>query len=97
MGEHLVYDVAAYRVALRLAGDPTDLVVAASAPAVIDGLWRRYQVDAARNFSLSLSPEYVMLRDDSGSADVDAYVFPEHRVAGQAALQTTASALALYG
>ncbi|MCB0204711.1 MAG: hypothetical protein KDI55_22350 [Anaerolineae bacterium] len=97
VGEHQVYDVSMYRVALRLVGQQTDLTVAASAPALIDGSWRRYYVDAARNFTLSLSPEYVMLHDNSGPVAVEAFVFPEHRAAGQAALQTTASALALYG
>lgn len=96
VGEHLVYDVADYEVELRLVGEQTGLVVAASAPAEGDGLYRRYHSQAARNFTLSASPEYVILHDVSGPAAVAAYVFPEHQAAGQAALETTASALALY-
>ncbi len=96
VGEHLVYDVADYQVDLRLTGQQTDLVVAASALAEGDGLQRRYHNEAARNFTLSVSPEYVILNTVSGLATVAAYAFPEHQEAGQAALETTASALALY-
>lgn len=45
---------------------------------------------------MSASPEYVILYTVSGPAAVLAYVFPEHQAAGQAALEATASALALY-
>jgi hypothetical protein len=96
VGEHLVYDAADYQVDLRLAGEQTGLVIAASAPAEVDGSQHRFRIDAVRNFTLSASPEYVILYTVSGPAAVPAYVFPEHQTAGQAALEATASALALY-
>lgn len=96
VGEHLVYDVADYRVEIDLAGPHTDLEIAASAPAERNGTQYRYQLDAARSFAWSVSPEYQILQEPAGSAMVVSYVFPEHLSAGQAALRASMDALALY-
>lgn len=96
IGEHLVYDVADYWVDLSLASPRTDLTIAASAPAEIDGDWYRYRLDAARSFAWSASSEYQILSATVGFVNIVSYVFPEHLTAGEAALRTTADAVALY-
>jgi hypothetical protein len=95
-GEHLVYDVADYRVEIDLVGPITELAIAASASAESDGTRYRYQLDAARSFAWSASPEYQILQEQAGPATVVGYVFPEHASAGQAALRASADALELY-
>ena len=95
-GEHLVYDIADFQVNVRLVGGRQGLTVAASAPAVIDGDWRRYQFNSARNFVWSVSHDYQVASETVGDVTVLSYFFPIHPTAGQAALKTTAQALALY-
>jgi len=95
-GEHLVYETSDFRVNVRLVGGRQDLTVAASAPAVIDGDWRRYQFNSARNFVWSVSHDYQVASEKVGDVTVLSYFFPIHPTAGQAALKTTAQALALY-
>ncbi len=95
-GEHLVYEDSDFRVNVRLLGGRQDLTVAASAPAVMDGDWRRYQFNSARNFVWSVSHDYQVASEKVGDVTVMSYFFPIHPTAGQAALKTTAQALALY-
>jgi len=95
-GEHLVYEDSDFRVNVRLIGGRQDLTVAASAPAVVDGGWRRYQINSARNFVWSVSHDYQMASETVGDVTVQSYFFPIHPTAGQAALKTTAQALELY-
>jgi hypothetical protein len=95
-GEHLAYEASDFRVNLRLVGGRKELTVAASAPAVMDGDWRRYQINSARNFAWSVSHDYQVASEKVGDVTVLSYFFPIHPTAGQAALKTTAQALALY-
>ncbi len=95
-GEHLVYEIADFEVNLRLSEDDPNMVIAASAPASRDGEWYRYQHKAARNFAWSASTEYQVYTTTVGDTTIQSYTFPYHATAGQAALQTTAEALALY-
>ena len=95
-GEHLVYEDSDFQVNLRLQGDLPDMTVAASAPETKDGEWRRYTHPAARNFAWSVSPQYQVAETSVGNTKVLSYFFPYHQSAGEAALQTTADALALY-
>lgn len=97
VGEHLVYDVADYDVELQLVGATTNLVMAASAPAELAGTHYRYRLEAARSFVFSVSPEYRVLSTSVDAVAISSYAFPEHAVAGDAALKTTAAALALFG
>lgn len=95
-GEHLAYEVADFEVSLRLAGDRDDLVIAASAPAEIDGEWRRYQHGPARNFAWSASHQYQVKSAQVGDVTVLSYHFPFSPAAGERVLQATAEALALF-
>ena len=96
VGEHLVYDVADYRMAIRLANSPANSIMTASAPAeVIDGQ-HHYQLEAARNFAWSIGTEYQTISQTVGTITVTGYVFPQHLEAGRAALQATSQALELY-
>lgn len=97
VGEHTVYDPADIQVDLRLVDAPSDLVIAASAPAQVEGNHRRYRMEAGRSLALSASPEFEVLQGLSGPVAVQVAVFPEHRAAGQAALEAISAALSLYG
>jgi len=95
-GEHLVYDVADYQVQLTLAQPVPGLVIAASAPAAQDGLTYSFNLPAARTFSWSASPYYQVLVQPVGETTVYSYFFPYNAAAGQAVLDATTQALALY-
>jgi hypothetical protein len=95
-GEHLVYDSADFEVSIRLLDERDDLVVAASSPARVDGEWLHFAYPAARNFVWSFSPQYIISTRQVSTVTVKAYTFPVHTSAGEAALQATAEALALY-
>lgn len=95
-GEHLVYDLADYQVQLSLAQPVPGLVLAASAPAVQDGLTYAFSLPAARAFALSASPYYQVLAQTTGEATVYSYFFAYNASAGQAVLEATALALSLY-
>jgi len=95
-GEHLAFENADFDVSFKLSGSRTDLVVAASAPAVREGDSYRYSYHDARNFALSVSPEYQIYTATVGTTTVLSYAFPYHAIPGQAVLQTTTEALGLY-
>ena len=95
-GEYLVYDEADFEVNLRLTGDRKDLVVAASAPAQVDGDVLRYRLQGARNFAFSIGPEYRTSTARVGAITITSYYFPLSQAAGEWALQTTAKAVQLY-
>jgi hypothetical protein len=95
-GEHLVYETADFEVSIRLSEDTPNIIIAASAPAARDGEWYHYQHKAARNFAWSASTEYQVSTTTVGETTIQSYAFPFHAAAGQAVLQTTAEALALY-
>lgn len=95
-GEHTAYETADFDVSLMLVDARSDLVVAASAPAQMEGDWYRYSFADARNFAISVSPEYQVYTTTVGSTTVLSYAFAFHEQAGRAVLQTTAEALELY-
>ncbi len=96
VGEHLVPDVADYRVAIRLANSPANRVVAASAPAEVSAGEYHYQFEAARSFVWSIGADYQVISQTVETITVTGYVFSEHLEAGRAALQATAQAVKLY-
>ncbi|MGB0386784.1 MAG: M1 family metallopeptidase [Ardenticatenaceae bacterium] len=97
VGEHLAYDIADYHVDIQLIDDNQDeLTIAASAPAQIKEKRYHYEHKAARNFAWSVSDRYQLLETSVGAVTIQGYIFPEHTNAGQATLQATADALALY-
>lgn len=95
-GEHLAYEIADFEIRLRLADQRTDLTIAASAEAEVQDEWLFYSHPAARNFAWSVSHEYILTEKSVNDVVVRSYSFPFHQKAGQAALDTTADALALY-
>jgi len=100
-GERLVYDIADFDVRVRFAAGENNLLIAASAPAVQDGEWRRFIHLAARSFAWSVSPYYQVASQevqlDAGHrALVASYYFPAHAEAGKSLLETMAQALTLY-
>ena len=95
-GEHLVYEAADFQVTIRLAGAHKDVSIAASAPAGRDRDAYIYNHLAARNFAWSASDQYQVSSTTVGDITVLSYAFPLHAQAGEAALRTTAEALALY-
>jgi hypothetical protein len=96
VGEYLTYDIADYEVDIQLVDSPPNLTLAASALGTANGDWHQYQLEAARHFAWSASPEFEILTDETGFVRVTSYVFPEHREAGEAATRATAAALDLY-
>jgi hypothetical protein len=95
-GEHLAYAVADFEVQIQLSDSNPDLVIAASAPAEITNDWYLYQFTGARNFSWSVSNQYILSTTTVDSVAVLAYYFPVNTEAGEAVLQTTAESLELY-
>ncbi|WP_299028786.1 M1 family metallopeptidase [uncultured Thermanaerothrix sp.] len=96
-GEHLVYPLADFEVTLRLEGTNREWQVAASAPAerALDGSFH-FDYPRARNFVLSLSPDYRLQEQTINGVQVRGFVFAESEQAGQAALDATTRALDLY-
>jgi len=95
-GEHLVYEVADFEVNLQIIDDNPSLVIAASAPGILEDGWWQYLLGSARNFSLSVSDQYLLSTTTVDSVLVMSYYFPLDTHAGESVLQTTAEALALY-
>lgn len=100
-GEHLVYDIADFDVAIRLSDARADLVFAVPAPETRDGEWRRYHHEAARTFAWSASPFYQVTTQNvpiAGNHEVLAasYYFAYHEEAGKSLLDSMARAISLY-
>jgi aminopeptidase N len=95
-GENQVYDVADFYVHLTLSQPVTNLVIAASAPAEMEGDAYVYHLESARTFALSASNQYVMQETDAGSTKVYSYSFPYDTAAGEEVLHNTADAMQLF-
>jgi hypothetical protein len=105
-GEHLVYEMADFQVNIQLSGKNSAppnsnltapaLTIAASAPGTLDGDYIRFHIENARNFTWSVSNEYLVKSKIVGDVTIYSYAFRYHEAAGEAALDTTAAALALY-
>jgi hypothetical protein len=93
-GEYLVYPAADFQVTLDI--ENPALVVAASTTGERTGDRIQYQLEKARNFVFSISPEYVELEGDVNGTSVMGYVFSPYLYPGQAAFNATMEALALY-
>jgi hypothetical protein len=95
-GEHLVYGIADFTVDIQLSDSNPDLIIAASAPAVTGDDWHHYELKSARNFSWSVSDQYVLTTTTVDSTVVLAYHFPFDNEAGEVVLSTTAESLELF-
>ena len=97
-GEHQVYELAEYSVRIKLTQPVDDLKIAASdqnhynlqSPLTYD------YTHWGRNFVWSASQQYQALSQQVGNVTVVSYHFPYHDAGGEAVLQHTADALALY-
>jgi hypothetical protein len=95
-GEHQVYEASDFVVNLSVANPPTGLQVAASAEEQTDGDWRRYELQQARTFALSLSPNFIVTQLTVGDVTLIGYAFSYHAAAGEAALKTAAQSVELF-
>ena len=95
-GEHLVYSVADYTLDFALTNAPAGTLIAASAPDMGQGEMHHYEMAAARNFVLSISPEYRVVQEDVGGVTLYGYSFPYEAEIGQAAFAATVEAFRLY-
>jgi len=94
VGEHLVYQTADFTVEFSL-NDDRLILAGPAVPEVSDGSYI-YVLEAARGFAWAVSPVYEILTSEINGIPVFAYVFPEHRLAGQAALDTAVQSLVLF-
>ncbi len=93
-GEHLVYDSADYDVYV-MTQDPK-VVLAASAPAQVNGGSRHYHLEGARTFVLSASDSYLVEQSAVGPVGITAYFFAGHEDAGKAVVWMATQSLGLY-
>ena len=96
VGEHLAYETQDFEVEFELVGRQDDLIVAASAQPQSDGNPYHYYLEGARNFSLSISPEYQVRREQVGEVTVLSFFFPETAMSADVALQATVDALNIF-
>ena len=96
VGEYLVYEGADFDLTLNLI-DPTGLIVAASVDAApLDLDTYHILAENRRGITLSISDQYTLVTNTIDGITVKGYVFVGDEVAGQAAVDYTASALQLY-
>ena len=95
-GEHLVYPVADFMVNISIDNAPENTTIAASSIDAGDDNLHQYQLNSARNFVWSVSPDYQVFQEQLGDTTVLGYAFPYDIVAGEAAFKTTVEALELY-
>jgi hypothetical protein len=97
VGEHLAYTRADHMVDIQIRNAPQSVLLASSGECdAIEGGFR-CRLPAGRDFAWTVSPEYELLGGSAGEIKISIYVFPEHRAAGQAALQAVGQAIDLYG
>ncbi len=92
-GEHLVYDASDVEVNLKT---DADVIVAASAPAELNGEWTRYRLYGARTFALSASNEFLVSDTAVGDVVIRSYYFEGYQSAGDAMLFAAMQAVSIY-
>lgn len=95
-GERQVYEASDFQVRLSLEEPVENLVIAASAPAEMDGDTYTYHLEGARTFALSASNQYQVQTVRVGEVDIFSYTFLFDEYAGQEALKNTADAVELF-
>lgn len=95
-GENLVYEKADFKVDLAVTNAAWQPVVAGSSFPNIDNYGYHFQFDNARNFTLSLSPEFQVLSDYVNGVELRHYYFPENANAAEQVLFATKQAVATY-
>lgn len=92
-GEHLVYDASDIELNLKTG---SDVIVAASAPAVQDGEWMNYRLYGARTFALSASDEFLVSESAVGTVVIRSYYFDGYQAAGESILYSAVQAVSIY-
>ncbi len=82
--------------AVKVIVDQPDLIMAASQPFNSENGQFWFAAADIRNVAWSVSPEYVILETNINTTTIKVYVFPEHRIAGEASLQTAKDAYQLF-
>ena len=95
-GETLVYPLADFNVELELYGNNTPLIVAASGQGSRTENRYHYEMRQARNFVVSVSPNYQVLEREAAGVTIQAYAFSESTLQNQAVIEYASQALALY-
>ncbi len=95
-GEHLVFPVADFDIALTLKNAPNGTMVAASSLDQGDGETHRYHLENGRNFVFSVSPSYHRYEQQVGDTTVLGYVFGQYQSPGVAAFDATVESFELY-
>lgn len=94
-GENLVYPLADFRVRLAFT-DANPPVVAAPAPARYEDGAFLYDLPNARNFTISISPHFLVATDQAEGVTLYHYYFTEHAVAAARVLELTRQAVLTY-
>ncbi len=95
-GETLVYPLADFEVELVLNGNHAPLIVAASSTGSRSENRYSYEQLQARNFVLSVSPDYQVLETEAAGVAIKAYAFSESNYPNQAVIEYAAQALTEY-
>ncbi len=95
-GEHLVYPAADFEVTLELINAPDGTVIAASALNQGEGPIHRYRIQQARNFVVSISPEYQIRRERVGETLVLGYSYAIDDYPALGAFNATVAALKVF-
>ena len=95
-GENLVYEKADFRISLTFADPGNAPVVAASAPATLENGTLFYQLNNARNFTISASAEYLMSTADANGVTIYNYYFPSDANAAAMVLELTRMSVNTY-
>lgn len=99
-GEHLAYEIADFDVEISLSrpysASGAELIIAASSlPEIKDEIYQ-YHHKAARNFSWSISDQYLVQDMQVGDVSVISYSFSYHPLADKPALEETAKSLSVF-
>lgn len=96
-GEHLVYDLADFVVDVTFTDGSTPLIAASGQEVESPGEGtRRFSMEAARTFALSMSYDFKVAQETVGEVTVYSYYFGFYDAPGQAMLQTTVQALKVF-
>lgn len=95
-GENLVYDKADFLVDVAITNAVWQPVVAASALPVVDSSGYHYNALNARNFTLSLSPEFLLMTDQANGIQIEHYYFTESAAGAYQVLAATKQAMLTY-
>ncbi len=92
-GEHLVYDSSDIEVNIKTGAD---VILAASAPAEINGEWTRYRLYGARTFALSASDEFLVVESAVGATVIRSYYFDGYKAGADSILYSAAQAVNIF-